>query len=90
MQHDNLLLLQQYAGQIRMRDGVKIFRHAEGRKHVGWAVRSDDDLWLCARGDDAAEVEWDMDRRTFFGTLEGAIEAWGRAFQKKPGLWKGE
>jgi len=68
-----------------MVDGCKIFKDVGG-----WRVKSMDDLHLLARGKNAEETEWNMDRFTRFGTLEGAIEAWLEAYYEKPGVWKGQ
>jgi hypothetical protein len=84
-------ILQASASEIQMRDGAKIFRHAEnGRPPIAWAVLSYDNLWLCSRGEQGDEVYWDLDRRTFFATLEGAAQAWERAHQANSGLYKGQ
>ena len=83
------LVLQENCGKFAMRDGAEICidPRAGGQ---GWHVRSHDGYYLLARGEDAAETEWNLDRKTSFGTLEGAVEAWLRAYAKMPCAWKGQ
>lgn len=83
----NVECLDELISGLRMIDGARINREPGGH----WSVCDmDSKWWLCARGEDASEVFWDLDRRTHFATIEGAVDAWGAQFARNKSVWKGD